>query len=61
MEEKLARLKELIAQKESVDAELASLLGVSVPQRRAVKCSVCLEEGHNAKTCPKKEGASVSS
>lgn len=52
MDTKLARLKELITQKEAVDAELESLLGGSVVKEPKTRvCKKCGAQGHNAKTC----------
>ena len=52
---KIARVKELIAKREELDAELQELLGGSVKERRAAKCSACGEPGHRASTCPSKQ------
>jgi len=46
------RMKELIRQRDAIDAEL----GVSdtPKERKAIRCSVCQTEGHTARTCPSK-------
>jgi hypothetical protein len=56
---KIARVKELIAKREELDAELQELLGGSVKERRAPKCSTCGEPGHRASTCPSKQTEAV--
>ena len=52
---KIARVKELIAKREELDVELQELLGGSVKERRAAKCSACGEPGHRASTCSSKQ------
>jgi hypothetical protein len=52
----IARVKDLIAKREQIDAELSSILGVTAKVRKPQRCSVCNEEGHSARTCPKQPG-----
>jgi hypothetical protein len=54
--DKINRAKELIAQREAIDTELAELFngGGAVP-RRTITCSICGGEGHTARKCPNKE------
>jgi Zinc knuckle len=60
MDSRLARIKELIEQKEAIDSELESLIaGESVKIRKTKTCSSCGTEGHTARTCPKKVGATA--
>lgn len=54
LDEKIARVKELIAKREELDVELGELLGGAVRERRVAKCSICNEPGHRASTCPSK-------
>jgi zinc knuckle protein len=57
---KIGRVKDLIAKRrEELDAELQELLGGSVKERRAPKCSTCGEPGHRASTCPSKPAESA--
>ena len=49
---KIARVKELIAKREQLDAELSELLGGVARERRIPKCSNCGEPGHRVSTCP---------
>jgi len=56
---KIARVKELIAKREELDAELQELLSGSVKERRAPKCSTCGGPGHRARTCPSKQTEAV--
>ena len=51
---KIARVKELIARREELDAELSELLGGAARERRVPRCSICNEPGHRASTCPSK-------
>jgi len=50
----IARVKELIAKREEIDAELASMLGIEPKARKSQRCSICNGEGHTARTCPQK-------
>ena len=50
----IERVKNLIAKREEIDAELSGILGVSPRVRKAQRCSTCNEEGHTARTCPQK-------
>lgn len=51
---RIARVKELIAKREELDAELAELFGGSLKERQTPKCSNCGESGHRASKCPSK-------
>ncbi len=52
----ITRVKQLIAQRENIDAELATIFAGTVPpKRRPSVCSHCGQEGHTARTCPTKE------
>jgi hypothetical protein len=53
IETQIARVKELIAKREPVDAELSAMLGV-VPKGKKSQRPICNEEGHSARTCPQK-------
>jgi hypothetical protein len=50
----IARVKDLIAKREGIDAELAGILGVMPKVRKTMRCSVCNEEEHTARTCLQK-------
>jgi hypothetical protein len=50
---RISRVKDLIAKREEIDAELASLLGITAPPRKGQKCTTCGEPGHIARTCRK--------
>ena len=41
----IARVKDLIAKREEIDAELSGLLGVTPKGRKPQRCSTCSEEG----------------
>jgi hypothetical protein len=56
IEAQIARVKELIAKREEIDAELSSMLGIEPKAKKPQRCSVCNEEGHTARTCPQKPG-----
>ena len=50
----IARVKDLIARREEIDAELAGILGIVPKTRKTMRCSTCNEEGHTTRTCPQK-------
>jgi hypothetical protein len=50
----IARVKDLIARREEIDAELAGIFGVVPKARKTMRCSTCNEEGHTTRTCPQK-------
>ena len=47
----IARVKELIAKREEIDAELSAIFGIEPKVRKAPRCSICNGEGHSARTC----------
>jgi len=51
IDERIVRARNLIQQRDEIDAELAMMLGVTVRTKKTLRCSKCGEEGHNAKTC----------
>lgn len=54
MDDKLARVRELIEAREKIDAELSTLI-VGYEGRKKQRCGHCGAEGHNAKTCPSRQ------
>lgn len=46
---KIARVLELIQQRETINKELNELLAGSV--KKPIKCSKCHQQGHTARTC----------
>ena len=54
IDSQIARVKDLIAKREEIDAELAGMLGIVPRAKRTLRCSTCNEEGHTARTCPQK-------
>ena len=54
MEIDIERAKELIAQREEIDSELAALFTGEKKKRSPQKCSTCDKEGHTARNCPNK-------
>lgn len=52
----IARVKDLIAKREEIDAELSTMLGVTPKVRKPQRCSICNDEGHSARTCPQQQG-----
>jgi hypothetical protein len=59
MEIDIERAKELIAQREEIDAELAALFTGEKKKRSPQKCSTCDKEGHTARNCPSKMPAAT--
>lgn len=54
MQDTIDRVRELLAQRDRIDAELQSLFSGAAPAKRTIKCGTCGEEGHSARTCPQK-------
>jgi hypothetical protein len=49
------RMKDLIAQREAIDAELVTLVtGTSKKERKSLTCSICSGTDHTARTCLRK-------
>jgi hypothetical protein len=54
LDDTIARVKALIAQRENIDAELATIFGGQAPlPRKPIQCGKCGEPGHTARTCTK--------
>jgi hypothetical protein len=51
IDHQIARVKDLIAKREEIDAELSAMFGVTPKARKPQRCSICGEEGHSARTC----------
>lgn len=51
MQDTINRVKELVAARDKIDAELAGIFGGQVSQKRTVTCSRCNEIGHTARKC----------
>jgi hypothetical protein len=56
----IARVKELIAKREEIDAELSSMLGIEPKAKKPQRCSICNQDGHSARTCPQKPADATS-
>jgi hypothetical protein len=52
IDDRIARVKDLIQKREEIDTELAGMFGIAVKVKKSLRCSKCGHEGHNAKTCP---------
>jgi hypothetical protein len=48
-----ARARELLNQRDQIDAELAALFAGTIT-KKPIKCGHCQEEGHTARKCPRK-------
>lgn len=54
----IERAKELMARRDTIDAELTELFSGTLPRgssRKPQKCSACGQEGHSARTCPTRQ------
>ena len=56
IDERIAVAKALIARREEIDSQLATLFSGQSLTKRQQKCGHCGEVGHRADTCPKKGG-----
>ena len=52
IDDRIVRVKELIARREEIDRQLSDLFGGIAPARKILHCSACGAHGHNAKSCP---------
>jgi hypothetical protein len=57
IDDRIARVKDLIQKREEIDTELAGLFGITGKAKKTLRCSKCGDEGHNAKTCPSQQHA----
>jgi hypothetical protein len=57
IDSRITRVKDLIAKRDEIDAELSVILGVAPKVRKPQRCSICNEEGHTARTCPQQQQA----
>ena len=55
IDNQIARVKDLIAKREEIDAELSAIFGITLKVRKPQRCSICGEEGHSARTCPQQQ------
>jgi hypothetical protein len=54
LEQKLTRLKDLIAKRDDIDAELGQMLGIEKKERKPQACSKCGSTEHTARNCENK-------
>ena len=47
----IAHVKDLIAKREAIDAELSAIFGGAPKVRKLQRCSICNQEGHTARSC----------
>ncbi len=47
------RVRELLDKRDELDQELQTIF--NAPQKKLIKCGTCGEDGHSARTCPKKQ------
>ncbi len=60
IDEQIAREKDLIAQREQIDRQLAELFAGAPITKKTPRCKLCGEVGHNAKGCPTKRATKPS-
>jgi hypothetical protein len=54
LDDTIAHVKQLISQREAINAELAIIFGGGTPStRKPQTCGKCGEPGHTARTCTK--------
>ncbi len=58
LDERISTLKDLFKKREDIDKQIADLMNGGTGKK--IRCGYCGEEGHNAKSCPKKQGAALS-
>lgn len=60
IDDQIARAKDLIAQREEIDRQLAELFAGAPIAKKTVRCTVCGQPGHNAKSCPDRPQSTTS-
>lgn len=49
-----ARVRELLDQRDAIDRELLAIFSGQAA-KKPIRCGECSEEGHSARTCPKRK------
>jgi hypothetical protein len=57
LDDRITAAKDLIAQREEIDRQLAELFGGAVPAKVTRACSKCGKQGHSARTCSTEQPA----
>ena len=59
LDDRIQRVKDLIARREEIDTELSELLGIDPRPAKQRTCRKCGQPGHRADSCPQQDAAAA--